>query len=57
MPKQQEININSTFNNVFCNGISTYYRFLPIFRKLLDFHKLCLIFRKKYSLQLDRFQF
>ena len=35
---------NNTFNNVFCNRIFPYYRFLPIVKKLLDFHQSWLIF-------------
>ena len=44
MKKNGKITGNNTFNKVFCNRILLYYRSSPIFRKLLDFHKLWLIF-------------
>ena len=37
--KNSKLTKNITFNKVFCNGIFPHHRFLPIFKKWLDFHK------------------
>ena len=42
--KNFKIEKNDTFNNDFCGKIFSYYRFLPIIKTILDFHKLWLIF-------------
>ena len=38
---------NNTFNNVFCNIIFSYYRFLPNSKKLLDLLEPWLLFSRK----------
>ena len=38
---------NNTVNNVFCDRIFLHYRFFLIFKKLLDFYELWLIFLKE----------
>ena len=45
--KNLKLTINNTFNNVFCNRIVLWQRFLSLFKKLLDFHKAWLIFSSK----------
>ena len=47
--KNFKLTKNNTFDNVFRNWIFLYYRFLPIFFKLLAFHKSWLIFSSKVS--------
>ena len=41
--KNSKLTKSNTFNDVFCNKTFPYYRFLPIFQKCLDLHKLCFI--------------
>ena len=45
--QNSKVTNNDTFNNVFSNKIFPYHRFLLIFKKWLDFHKLWLIFSGK----------
>ena len=54
--KNIKITKYNIFNNVFCNRIFPYYRFLPIFKKWLGFHKSRLIFQFLFEKFFYRFQ-
>ena len=45
--KNLKLTKNNTFNNVLWNRIFSYNRFLAMFKKSLDFHKIWIIFLRK----------
>ena len=55
--KNLKVTKNNTLNNVFCNRIFPYKRFLPIFKNGWVFINEGLFFQGKYNIQLYHFQF